>query len=404
MISKIGIIKEGKTPPDRRTPLTPKQCKRLQETYPEIEILVQKSKIRAFNDKEYQGFGLRLVDDISDADVLFGVKEVNIEDLIPNRTYFFFSHTTKMQLYNRDLLRAILDKNIKMVDYEELRNKKGHRLIGFGRYAGIVGCYNGFLAYGRRNKSFELKPAHECEGMVELEKELPKIKLPDSYKIVLTGTGRVAKGVMEILEKVGVDKISPKEFLSKDFKKPVYTQLSVGKYNRRKDGKEFKTQDFYNHPEEFESDFYKYAQHADMYIAGHFWDSKAPQILTRDQLERTDFKIKVIADISCDIKEPVASTIRPSTIADPIYGYDRQKHEECTNEDNENVITVMAVDNLPCELPKDASEGFGNTLLEKIIPNLLTVTSEIIETATIAEAGKLKPKFRYLQAFVDGVK
>lgn len=401
-IGKIAVIREGKRPPDKRTPLTPEQCKKLQDIYPDLEILVQKSKIRAYADEEYQKLGLKLVDDVSEADVLFGVKEVNIEDLIPNKTFFFFSHTTKMQPYNRNLLRAILDMKIKLVDYEELRSKKGKRLIGFGRYAGVVGCYNGLLAYGQRTGKFNLKPAHHCEGMDELENELSKITLPQDFKIVLTGTGRVAKGAMEILEKKGVKKLTPKQFLNEGNDKPVYVQLSVGKYNKRKDGKEFKTPDFYRNPKDFESDFYQYAKVADMYIAGHFWDSKAPQILTKEQISRHDFKLKVIADISCDIKEPIASTLRPSTIDEPVYGYDRISGKEVSNVDNDNVVSVMAVDNLPCELPKDASEGFGETLLEKIIPNLLEGNGDIIERATIAEGGKLKPGFQYLQGFVDG--
>lgn len=402
MIRKIGIIKEGKNPPDKRVPLSPEQCKRLQENYPEVEILVQKSAIRAFADEEYKALGISVVEDVSSADALFGVKEVNIEELIPNKTYFFFSHTTKKQPYNRNLLKAILEKNIKLVDYEELRNNNGNRLIGFGRYAGIVGCYNGFLALGQRNQKYSLKSAHHCEGMAELLMELSRIKLPSSYKIILSGTGRVAKGAMEILEKAGVKKVSPNEFLDEDFGEAVFAQLSVGKYNKRKDGKEFKTHDFYSHPKEFESDFYKYAKVADMYVAGHFWDSKAPQILTKEEISRPDFKIRLIADISCDIKEPIASTIRPSSISDPIYGYHRQKHSETKSEDNEDIITVMAVDNLPCELPRDASEGFGETLLKMIVPKLIEGNAETIERATIAEGGKLKPRFEYLQDFVDG--
>ena len=398
---KFGIIREGKTPPDERVPLAPEQCVEVIEKFP-VKLQVQSSKVRRFKDEEYKNAGIEVVDDISGNDVLFGVKEVPIKDLIADKTYFFFSHTIKKQPYNRDLLRALLEKNITMVDYETLTDKNGVRLIGFGRYAGIVGCYNGCYAYGMRTHSFELKRAYLCEDRKEMEAELSKIKLPENYRIVLTGSGRVAHGTIEILEKIGLKQVSPAEFLTQEFNEPVWAQLQVNDYVKRKDGKPFTKQDFYNHPQEFESNFMPYAKVADMYIACHYWDENSPYIFTREDAKNPDFKIRTVADISCDIDGPVACTIRPSTIKDPIYGYDPQTESE-TDYDNPSAITVMAVDNLPCELPKDASRDFGRELIDKILPNFFNGDPDkILERATICKGGKLTECYSYLQDYADG--
>ena len=399
---KIGIIREGKTPPDKRVPFTPKQCKLIMDKYPQLELVVQESPIRAFTDDEYRINGIKVVENISDADVIFGVKEVPINMLHADKTHFFFSHTIKEQPYNRDLLLAIMERNIKMVDYECLTDKKGRRLVGFGRYAGIVGTYNGFLAYGKTSHKFSLKAAHLCEDRSEMEGELSKVNLPSNFKIVLTGTGRVGKGAVEILKKLNLKEVNSADFLSEDFNEPVYTVLGVKNYNKRVDGLEFKTSEFYQSPELFESNFYRYAQVADMFIPCHYWDSEAPFILTKADMQKSDFTIRTIADISCDIDGPVASTVRPSTIANPIYYVNRFTGEE-TKEINADSITVMAVDNLPCELPKDASDDFGSELIENILPHLLgTDNDRVIGRATITERGELNNEYKYLNGYVKG--
>ncbi|HKK39626.1 MAG TPA: NAD(P)-dependent oxidoreductase [Cryomorphaceae bacterium] len=402
-MTKIGIIREGKTPPDKRVPLTPAQCRQLIEIYPDIELLVESSPIRAFKDKEYADAGIQVVEDVSDCSVLFGVKEVPLEMLIPNKTYFFFSHTYKKQPYNRDLLRTILSKKIRLIDYEVLTDRQGRRLIGFGRYAGIVGAYNALLAAGKKFERYQLKPAHECEDRKEVERELKKIDLPRGFKTVITGKGRVAGGAMEILDAAGIRKVSPEVFLKEDYSEPVYTRLGVQDYNKTKDGSSFSKSEFYEFPERFDSDFTKYAEVADMYISCHYWDANAPFIFTREDAKKDSFNLKVIADISCDIDGPVASTLRPSTIADPLYGY--HPHEEAEVDFmNSDAIGVMAVDNLPCELPKDASEDFGEELMKHILPELLgKENSSVIRRATETSLeGKLTPEFEYLQDYVDG--
>ncbi len=396
---KIGIIREGKTPPDKRVPFTPAQCEEIIGMYPEIELVIQPSKIRCFNDDEYKEAGIPMQSDLSDCDVLMGVKEVPIRNLMNDKTYFFFSHTIKQQPYNKDLMKSLLDKNIRMVDYETLTAATNQRLVGFGRYAGIVGAYNGFLAWGQKYDTFDLLPANQCEDRVELEEELKRVKLPSNFKLVLTGKGRVAQGSVEIIKLLGIKEVSPTDFVEKTFSEPVFTIADCLDYNKRKDGQVLNNRDFYNNPEKYVTDFPKYSAVADMFIAGHFYGSGSPYIFTREEAKHPDFNIKVVADISCDIDGPVASTIRPSTIDDPIYGYNRITEQE-DDIQNENVITVMAVDNLPCELPKDASADFGNMMINHILPALLREDPDtIIGRASICENKKLTEKYEYLSEY-----
>jgi len=398
---KIGIIREGKNLPDRRAPLSPRQCQTLMVQYPDLDIWVQPSPHRAYSDEMYQNAGISLHENLSPCDVLMGVKEVPIDALIPGKTYFFFSHTIKKQSYNRHLLRAILDKKIKLIDYELLKDSKGRRLVGFGRYAGIVGAYNAFLAYGKKSNAYDLKPAHLCTGRSEVERELGKIRLPKNYKIVITGEGRVAGGIIEILERAGIQAVEPGEFLNHGFEHPVYTQLSALEYNRRIDGAPTSKKEFYTRPELFESDFMRYAQTADLYISGHFWDNKSPLIITAVEAADPSFKIGNIADVSCDIAGPIASTLRASTIANPLYGYDRQTGQEADFL-SAGTIGVMAVDNLPCELPLDASEDFGSELITHLFPELLKpeVSVMLQEASETTFEGSLSPRFAYLADYV----
>jgi saccharopine dehydrogenase (NAD+, L-lysine-forming) len=398
---KIGVLKEEKVPADKRVPLTPEQCRRLLDTYPDIEISVKSSAIRCFSDAMYIAEGIDVVDDLNDCDVLIGVKEVPKESLIANKTYLYFSHTIKEQFYNRELLLKMIELNINMVDYEVLRNKQGKRLLGFGRYAGIVGAYNGFLTYGLKSGKYNLKVAHNCEDRIEMESEISKIKLSNE-KIIVTGNGRVGNGIMEIMEKSNIREVSRLEFIQDTFNEAVFVRLNTMDYNVRKDGSITVKQEFYSNPELFKSSFMDYAIHADIFIAGHYYSSGSPFLFTREDAKSPDFNLKVVADVSCDINGPVACTIKSSTIANPIYGYDKQTEQEIDFR-NEGAVAVMAVDNLPCELPKDASEDFGNEMLAKIIPSLLISDDEqIIANATICKVGDLTPNFEYLRNYVNG--
>ena len=396
---KIGILREGKIPPDRRVVLSPDQCALFQKQYTDIELVVQPSSIRCFSDDQYLSLGINMQEDLSDCDIIMGVKEVPIEDLIAEKTYLYFSHTIKEQHYNRELLKKMLKLNIRMVDYEVLTDPNGKRLIGFGRYAGIVGCYNGFLAFGKRSGIFDLKPAYLCKDRKEMQLELKKINLP-KLKIIITGAGRVGNGILELINIIGLKEVSKDDFLKNDFDEPVFVHLNTMDYNKRIDGKEGSKSDFYSNPKEYKSDFMKFAKEAELFIAGHYYASDSPFLYTRDDAKSKDFKIRTVADISCDIDGPVASTIRCSSITDPIYGYNPKTESE-DDFRKQDVITVMAVDNLPCELPKDASIGFGENLLENIIPNLIgSDLNNVIKRATICANGKLEKKYRYLESFV----
>lgn len=399
---KFGIIKEGKNPPDKRVVLTPKACKALNETFKDLEIIVEKSGNRIFTDQEYVNNGIEVTNDVSAADVLLGVKEVPIKALVPNKKYFFFSHTIKKQPYNRDLLRAILNKNIELYDHEVITNQKEIRLVAFGRYAGIVGAYNGIRTFGLKNKSFILPKAEQLTDQQELIEELKKIILPN-IKIVLTGKGRVSNGSKEMLDGMGVREVSVEDYLTKTFQEPVYCQIDVLDYNKRTDGKVIDMYDFFDHPEAYESDFMRFAKVSDLYIAGHFYATGAPYIFTRRDAKSKDFKIRVVADISCDIDGPVASTLRASTIADPIYGYDRLGEIE-TDFMDPDAIAVMAVDNLPNELPRDASQGFSENFVTYVIPAFFNGDKDgILERARMTQNGKLTPRYEYLEAYVKGL-
>ena len=400
-IMKIGIIKERKNPPDRRVVLTPKECKRLLRKFPDLSIKVESSDNRFFTDEDYIIEGIKVVDNVSDCDILLGVKEVPIDFLIPNKKYFFFSHTIKKQQYNRILLQAILSKNIELFDHEVIVNEKNQRLVAFGRYAGIVGAYNGFRAYGLKFNLYNLPKAEELHDQLMLIHELQKIKLPN-IKVVLTGKGRVGNGAKEMLKGMGMKRVSVKEFLNKTFNEPIYVQIDVLDYNKRKDGEVKDENDFFINPTEYTSDFMRFAKVADLYIAGHFYGTGAPYIFTRIDAKSKDFNIKVVADISCDVDGPVASTIRSSTIENPIYGYNAALEMEVDYRD-ENAIAVMAVDNLPCELPKDASEGFGDNFAKHVIPAFFNNDEEgVLKRAKMTSKGKLTKRFNYLQDFIDG--
>lgn len=398
---KIGLIKERKTPPDRRVVFSPQKAKEVQSQFKDLQFVVEPSDIRIFSNETYEQQDLSLESDLSDCDILLGVKEVPIEALIPNKSYFFFSHTIKKQPYNRDLLKAIIDKNIQLYDHEVITSNKGGRLIGFGRYAGLVGAYNGFRALGLRDKLFDLPKVESLDDLDALKRELGKIKI-SNLKICLSGLGKVAKGAKEILDFLKIKQVTVEEFLTSSYQEPVFTVINVLDYNKRKDGKPGKISEFILDPTPYESDFMRFAKVTDFFIAGHFYGDNAPYLFTREDAKHPDFKINLVADISCDIDGPVASTLRASTIADPFYGYHPQTESEVAY-DAKDAITVMAVDNLPCELPKDASEGFGQMFAEHVVPAFFNNDLDgILERARMTKDGKLTPRYAYLQDFVDG--
>ncbi|MBT3210057.1 MAG: alanine dehydrogenase [Bacteroidetes bacterium] len=398
---KIGVLKETKNPPDKRVVLPPKQAVELLKKYPKFELIIQPSELRCYDDKEYSDLGLTLSDDLSQCDLLAGVKEVDIPALIPNKQYLFFSHTAKKQPYNRKLLQEIIAKKITLLDHEYLTDKNNFRLVAFGRWAGIVGAYNGLVAYGLRSGLFKMKRAHECYDMDDFFAELNKVKLP-AIKILITGGGRVAQGAMETIEPLNLKKVTPQDFLSKTYDEAVFCQIDPWNYTKRKNGEPFDLEHFFRNPSEYESTFLPYTKVTDMFIACHFWDEKSPVFMTKDDMRADDFKIGVIADVSCDIDGPIPSTIRSSTIAEPFYGYNTfsEKEDDPFNKKN---ICVMAVDNLPGEAPRNASVDFSEGLIEKVFPAFINGDIEgIADRATIVKNGELAEKYSYLSDFAAG--
>ena len=398
---KFGIIKERKNPPDRRVVFSPDALVRLKQLYPDVTVKVESSDVRFYSDDAYRNLGIEVADDISDCTIFFGVKEVPIDYLIAKKSYFFFSHTIKKQPHNRQLLRALLEKNINFYDHETLVDTHNHRLIGFGKYAGIVGTYNAIRAFGIKFELFKLPKAATLSGKEALLAHLKRLVLPP-LKFVVTGTGKVGSGVKEVLDTIKITEVSIDNYLTKNYTQPVYTQVDVLEYNKRKDGSVLDPNDFFHNPQEYVSDFERFTKVSDIYITAHFHANEAPKILTLAMLQANDCKIKVVADISCDVDGSVACTLRSSTIDEPFYGYLPSENKE-VEVFHPAAIVVMAVDNLPCELPKDASEGFGALFMQHVIPAFFNGDKDgVLQRAKMTEKGKLTQRFSYLQEYVDG--
>ncbi|WP_420460526.1 NAD(P)-dependent oxidoreductase [Neolewinella sp.] len=396
----IAVLREDKYPPDARVAITPTQLARLRKAG--YDVVVQPSPHRCYTDAEYTRLGVPLQEDVSDRQLLIGIKEVPIGRLIADKTYCNFAHVAKFQAYNQPLLRALLDKGITHIDYEYLTDDHGRRLIAFGYWAGMVGAHNGLWAYGRRSGAFELPRLKDLYDYAAAKSVYGELTLPGDLKVVLTGTGRVGAGAAKVLTDSGLRRVKPKDFL-KPTEGPVFTQLAVEDYARHRSGKAVQRKHFYQHSEEYVSAFAPYAAVADAFINGIYWDGKAPAFFTQKDMAGGHFHIRTIADVTCDIAplSSVPSTLKASTIADPVYGFDPHTGKEVAPY-AVDAIDVMSIDNLPSELPRDASKAFGEILLSTIVPEFDKPESDILERATITRNGQLGPHFTYLAAFAEG--
>jgi alanine dehydrogenase len=399
---KVGIIKEGKIPPDYRVPLSPEQCVELENRL-NGTVVVEPSPKRCFTDEEYENCGITLSTDLSECDTLLGVKEVPIDQLIPNKTYLFFSHTIKEQPYNRALLQNILRYNIRLIDYEVLTDENGMRLIAFGKFAGMVGAHNAIWTFSQKTGAFRLPRLHEMRDYAEAKSFYREMELPP-VKIVVTGTGRVGMGAAQVLKDMNIEQVSTDAFLSTpDFGKAVFAQIDAPDYAKRKDGAPFSFPDYFTNPADYFSEFLPYTHQSDIMINGVYWDPQAPVFFTLEDMRSPDFRIRVISDITCDIapESSIPSTLRATTIADPLFGFDPRTGKECALH-QEDVVDVMSIDNLPAELPRDASEAFGRMFLDKVLDELIKGTeSPVIQRATIAKDGELGEHFRHLKSYVE---
>jgi saccharopine dehydrogenase (NAD+, L-lysine-forming) len=401
---KAGILRETKNPPDRRVPLTPAQIIALEELYPFLQFYVQPSDFRCYSDDEYEYLNIPLMEDLHDCDILLGIKEVDKQTLLPEKTYMFFAHVAKKQSYNREMFREMVDKKVSLIDYEYLTKENGERVVAFGRWAGIVGAYNALRARGIRTNMFELKPAHQCHDLEEMWAGLRLIELKPDLKILVTGNGRVAKGALETLSNCSnIVQVEPDEYLNRIYEVPVVCQIGPEHYTRSKSNQKFSFSHFVNNPDKYESAFHPYTRVTDILITGHYWDPSSPVFFTKEDMKTDDFRISIIADISCDIKGPIPSTLRPTTIDDPFYGYNPVLDKEEPSFMRPGNITVMSIDNLPGELPRDASLDFGRQLMRSTLYDLFAKSeSPVIERATILKNGQLTQGFSYLRDYLTG--
>ncbi|MFZ1263263.1 MAG: NAD(P)-dependent oxidoreductase [Chitinophagaceae bacterium] len=399
-MTRIGLIREGKRPADNRVALTPAQCKWIQKNAPQIQIIVQSSPYRCFSDREYLSAGAAVKEDLSDCDILLGIKEVPVEQLISGKTYLFFSHTKKKQPHNQVLLKSIIDKKITLIDYECLEHDDGQRIIGFGFFAGIVGAHNGMMAYGNRTGLFSLDRVYKQRSFRELIHNYFGLRLPN-VKIAVTGSGRVAHGILEIMNLMGIHEVDPEEYLIRRFSYPVYTQLKGADLYKNKSTGNYNRLEFHEHPELYDCKFLPYAQQTDILMNGVYWEKNMPRLFERPDAMAENFIIQTIADITDDANGSVPINIGDQTIEDPVYGIDKITLEK-TDPYQQNSIDIMAVGNLPNELPRDASRYFGEQLIKHVLEDLIGNSSAIIDRATMVKDGKLTNEYSYLQDYVEG--
>jgi saccharopine dehydrogenase (NAD+, L-lysine forming) len=395
----IGLIKEGKTPTDNRVALTPVQCAYINENIPQIKIIVQPCSNRCYTNAEYERMNIALVEDISQADILLGIKEVPVAQLIPNKTYLFFSHTRKQQPHNKKLLQAIIKNNITLIDYECLTHSDGTRIIGFGFFAGIVGAHNGMMAYGKRTGAYDLVRVYEKQNLQELVHTYFGLRLPN-VKIAVTGSGRVAHGILEIMNLMEIHEVEPEEFLTEQFDYPAYVHLKGSDLYMNKFTGQYKRSEFHEKPERYACKFLPYAETADILMNGVYWDTQVPRLFEKEHITNAAFKIQTIADITDDENGSVPINLGDQTIENPVYGVDRNSLQK-TLPYLANSIDVMAVGNLPNELPRDASRYFGEQLIKYILEPLIAPEhNKILQQATIAKQGQLTEAFTYLSNYI----
>ena len=404
-IETIGIIKESR-PDENRAPLVPEHIEKLKSRYPNLNIIVQPSKKRCFSDDEYKSKGAKINEDLSDCSIIFGVKEIDTGVLMNNKTYIFFSHTYKLNketlnnaqgtpgMDKKELLKSVLEKKIKLIDYENIRDKNSSRYLGFGRFAGIVGCYNTLnLCLELFNKQ-PLARANRINSYERLISNLKNLYFPN-MKVLVTGDGRVAKGVIEVLKQTNIKEVSKEKFQNDNLDNPVFCNLETKDYVVSNLNKEFDLNHFIKYPKEYKSCALQYLERADVFISAHYWDPASPKIFNQDDLKNLN-DLKVVGDITCDVDGSVPTTIRSSTIDKPNFYIDRNTFKETVDEG----LAIMAVDNLPSELPRDSSREFGDGIVSEVIPYIFNEDDGRILNATITQNGSFLEKYNYLNDYI----
>lgn len=396
---RIGLIRETKIPADNRVALIPSQCKWLQKNFASVKIYAQPSDKRCYTDKEYVLAGVEMTEDLSECDYLFGIKEVGVDHLFPGKKYLFFSHTRKMQPYNRNLFRAMLNKKITLIDYECMEHEDGQRILGFGFFAGIVGAHNGMMAYGNRTKKFQLPRVYQQPNFRQLIHGYFGIKLPN-IKVVITGSGRVAHGLLEVMNLLGIIEVEPDEYLSRNFSYPVFTQLKGALLYRHKKNGSYHREEFHHEPGSYDCLFKPFAANSDILLNGIYWDSRMPRLFEWEDLLSPGFRIQTIADITDDQDGSVPCNLGDGTMEDPVYGVHKGSRQR-TAPYTDGTIDIIAVGNLPNELPRDASRYFGEQLIKYVLEDLFKEGSLVIQRATMVKDGLIMPGFGYMQPYAD---
>ena len=401
-LTNIGIVRESRND-ENRTPLVPEHIKKYKESNPNINFIIQPSNSRCFSDEEYELCGAKINENLNECSIIFGVKEIDPNILINNRTYLFFSHTFKInkqqkniEKHKKDLLLSILNKKITLIDYENIRGRNGTRCLGFGRFAGIVGCYNTLNLFLRVLGKQSLASAYKIDDYERLVLNLKNLYFPKT-KILVTGDGRVAKGVIELLNQTNIKAVSKKDFLEKKFDQPIFCNLETKDYVTNNSSTNFSLEHFINNPQDYSSSALQYLKETDVLISAHYWDPSSPKIFESKDLKDLQ-NLKIVGDITCDINGSVPTTIRSTTIEKPNYWIERNSLKEIDK--NNDGIAVMAVDNLPSELPRDSSTEFSEGIIKEVLPFLLKEDDGRILNGTITTDGSFLEKYNYLNDYI----
>ena len=437
MPNKICIRKETKNRWERRTPLTPDNVMRLRNDQ-EISVAVEPSDLRVFPDEEYTDAGAELTQDLSRCDIILGIKEIPVPDILEGKTYLYFSHTIKGQKQNMRMLEKLVERKCTLIDYEKITDEKGRRLIFFGWYAGAAGVIDTLWAAGRRlewegvrNPFSSIMTAHEYADLQDAREHMAQVgRLIATYGIPynirpfvvgITGTGNVSRGAQEILDLLPVVNVKPEELpllkKRKDSGNVVYKVVFDEKdmYVPIEEGTVFDLKDYYNNPKRYRSRFIDYIPYMSAIINCVYWDARYPRLLTKAQVKELysghmSPKLRIIGDISCDIEGSMEVTIKPTTPDSPVFVYDPWEDKDIPGWKGTGPV-VMAVENLPAEVPREATEYFGGKLME-FIPFLANagLDGEVEDlklpkpllNALILFKGQFTENFRYMQEYLKG--
>jgi hypothetical protein len=434
MAGTIAVRRETKSPLERRTPITPDLVRRLVKSS-NVEVLVQPSARRVFPDKEYVRAGARMADNLADSKVILGVKEIPPELFQPDTAYVFFAHVIKGQPYNMPMLAAMLELGCTLIDYEKICDDTGKRLIFFGRFAGLAGMIDSLWALGQRlrREGFptplaSIEPAnsypslHDAKVVIRKAGErialegLPEALIP--LNIGIAGYGNVAGGVHEILAELPTRDVEPGN-LEDTFEEPSPHCLYQTTFREEhlveplKKRRSFALQDYYDHPERYRSVFDRYLPHLTVLMNCNYWDERYPRLVTKDQLRTlwsgdSPPRLRVIGDLACDIEGAVECTLKATEYSDPIYVYDPFEGTIASGVDGRGPV-VLAVDILPAELPREASEEFSSALAP-FLPALASADFDVpfadlalppeLLGAVIAHRGELTPDYAYIEEYL----